>query len=140
MGLPWSCNNTLYMDAHAGLWKVEDFLYRAAIATMEHRDALHVLCLQQMNLASEYLPWTCAGAVHNTLYLDAHPGLWKVEDFLYRAAIALPRSIEMLCTCYTCNQCTWPLIIIHGPPLELYKPLSAWTHMLVSGKLRTFSI
>jgi hypothetical protein len=65
---------------------------------------LHMLFLQPMNLASEYHPWTCAGAVDNTLYLYAHAGLWKVEDFLYRAAIAVPRSIEMLCTCYTCNQ------------------------------------
>jgi hypothetical protein len=55
-------------------------------------------------LASEYHPWTCAGGVHNTLYLYAHAGLWKVEDSLYMAAIAVPRSIEMLCTCYTCNQ------------------------------------
>jgi hypothetical protein len=57
-----------------------------------------------MNLASEYLPWACAGAVDNTLYLYAHAGLWKVEDFLYMAAIATSRSIEMLRTCYTCNQ------------------------------------
>jgi hypothetical protein len=44
-------------------------------------------------------PWRClwasAGAVDNTLYLYAHAGLWKVEDFLYRAAIATTRSIEM---------------------------------------------
>jgi hypothetical protein len=57
-----------------------------------------------MNLASEYHPWVSDGAVDNTLYSYAHAGLWKVEDFLYRAAIAGPRSIEMLCTCYTCNQ------------------------------------
>jgi hypothetical protein len=48
-----------------------------------------------MNLASEYHPWTSAGAVDNTLYLYAHAGLWKVEDFLYRAAIAVPSSIEI---------------------------------------------
>jgi hypothetical protein len=57
-----------------------------------------------MNLASEYHPWACVGAVDNTLYMDAHAGLWKVEDFLYMAGIDTPRSIEMLCTCYTCNQ------------------------------------
>jgi hypothetical protein len=57
-----------------------------------------------MNLASEYHPWASPGAVDNTLYMDAHAGLWKVEDFLYMAAIAMPRSIEMLCTCYNCNQ------------------------------------
>jgi hypothetical protein len=57
-----------------------------------------------MNLASEYHPCFCVGAVDNTLYLYAHAGLWKVEDFLYRAMIATPRSIELLCTCYTCNQ------------------------------------
>jgi hypothetical protein len=57
-----------------------------------------------MNLAYEYHPWACVGAVDNTLYMDAHAGLWKVEDFLYMAAIAVPRSIEMLFTCYTCNQ------------------------------------
>jgi hypothetical protein len=45
-----------------------------------------------MKLAFEYHPWTCAGAVDNTLYLDAHAGLWKVEDFLYRAAIATRRT------------------------------------------------
>jgi hypothetical protein len=72
-----------------------------------------------MNLASEYHPWASAGAVDNTLYMDAHAGLWEAEDFLYRAAIATQRSIEMLCTCYTCNQGAWPLNIIHGPPLEL---------------------
>jgi hypothetical protein len=68
------------LDAHAGLWKVEDFLYKAAIAVPRN---IEMLC-------------TCAGAVDNTLYLDAHAGLWKVEDFLYRAAIAVPRNIEML--------------------------------------------
>jgi hypothetical protein len=57
-----------------------------------------------MNLASEYHPKACAEAVDNTLYMDAHAGLWKVEDFLYRAAIAVPSSIEMLCTCYSCHQ------------------------------------
>jgi hypothetical protein len=57
-----------------------------------------------MNLASEYHPWASPGAVDYNLYFYAHAGLWKVEDFLYRAAIATPRSIEMLCTCYTCNQ------------------------------------
>jgi hypothetical protein len=57
-----------------------------------------------MNLASEYNPWVYPGAVDNALYMDAHAGLWKVEDFLYRAAIATPRSKEMLCTCYTCNK------------------------------------
>jgi hypothetical protein len=31
-----------------------------------------------------------------TFYLYAHAGLWKVEDFLYTAAIAVPRSIEMI--------------------------------------------
>jgi hypothetical protein len=72
-----------------------------------------------MKLASEYHPWACAGALDNTLYLDAHAGLWKVEDFLYRASIATPRNIEMLCTCYTCNQGTWPLNVIHRPSLEL---------------------
>jgi hypothetical protein len=72
-----------------------------------------------MNLAYEYHPWVCVGAVDNTLYMDAHAGLWKVEDFLYMAAIAVPRSIEMLCMCYTCNQGTWPLNIIHGSVLEL---------------------
>jgi hypothetical protein len=59
-----------------------------------------MLYLQPRNLASEYHTWACAGAVDNTLYLDAHAGLWKVEDFLYRAAIAVPRNIEMLFTCY----------------------------------------
>jgi hypothetical protein len=72
-----------------------------------------------MNLASEYHPWGSFEAVDNTLYLDAHAGLWKVEDFLYRAAIAVPRSIEMLCTCYTCNKGTLPLNIEHGSALEL---------------------
>jgi hypothetical protein len=72
-----------------------------------------------MKLASEYHPWACAGAVDNTLDLDAHAGLWKVEDFLNRAAIAVPRNIEMLCMCYACNQGTWPLNVIYGPPLEL---------------------
>jgi hypothetical protein len=57
-----------------------------------------------MNLASEYHPRAYPGALDNTLYLYAHAGLWKVEDFLYMAAIAIPRGIEMLCTCYTCNQ------------------------------------
>jgi hypothetical protein len=57
-----------------------------------------------MNLASEYHPLECAGAADNTLYMDAHAGLWKVEDFLFRAAIAVPRSLEMLCACYSCNQ------------------------------------
>jgi hypothetical protein len=28
-------------------------------------------------------------------------------------------TLQMLCTCYTCNQGTWPLNIIHGPALEL---------------------
>jgi hypothetical protein len=49
-----------------------------------------------MNLASDYHSWASPGAVDNTLCLDTHAGLWKVEDFLYMAAIALPRSIEML--------------------------------------------
>jgi hypothetical protein len=57
-----------------------------------------------MNLASEYHPWACVGAVDNALYLYAHAGLWIVEDFLNTAAIATPMSIEMRCTCYTCNQ------------------------------------
>jgi hypothetical protein len=57
-----------------------------------------------MKLASEYHPWVSTGIVDNTLYLYAHAGVWKDEDFLYRAAIAVPRNIEMLCTCYTCNQ------------------------------------
>jgi hypothetical protein len=57
-----------------------------------------------MNLASDKHPWACVGAVDNTLYMDAHAVLWKVDDFLYRAAIATPRSIEMLCTCYSCTQ------------------------------------
>jgi hypothetical protein len=78
-----------------------------------------MLYLQPRNLASEYHPWTSLGAVDITLYLDTHDGLWKVEDFLYRAAIAVPRNIELLCTCYTCNQGTWPLNVIHGLPLEL---------------------
>jgi hypothetical protein len=72
-----------------------------------------------MNLSSENHPWASPGAVDNKLYMDAHAGLWKVEDFLYREALVVPRSIEMLCTCYTCNQGTWPLNIIHGPALEL---------------------
>jgi hypothetical protein len=46
------CNNTLYMDAHAGLWKIEDFLYRAAIATPRS------------------IPWGYPGAVDNALYMD----------------------------------------------------------------------
>jgi hypothetical protein len=70
----------------------------------EHRDALHVLYLQPRNLASESNPRASPGAEDNTLHLDAHAGLWKVEDFLYRAAIAVPRNKEMLCTYYTCNQ------------------------------------
>jgi hypothetical protein len=78
-----------------------------------------MLYLQPRNLASEYQTWASPGAVDNTLYLDAHAGLWKVEDFLYRAANAVPRSIDMLCTCYTCNQGTWPLNVIHGLLLEL---------------------
>jgi hypothetical protein len=57
-----------------------------------------------MNLASEYQPWVSTGAVDNALYMYAQAGLWKDEDFLYRAVIAVPRNIEMLCTCYTCNQ------------------------------------
>jgi hypothetical protein len=57
---------------------------------------LHGLYLQPRNLASESHPWAFVGAVDNTLYMDAHAGLWKVEDFLYRAAIAVPRNIEML--------------------------------------------
>jgi hypothetical protein len=57
-----------------------------------------MIYLQPMNLASEYHPWASSGAVDNTLNLDAHAGLWKVEDFLYRAALVMPRSIEMLCT------------------------------------------
>jgi hypothetical protein len=48
-----------------------------------------------MKLASEYHPLVSTGAVDNALYLYAHAGLWKDEDFLYTA---------MLCTCYTCNQ------------------------------------
>jgi hypothetical protein len=86
-----------------------------------------MLYLQPMNLASVYHPWASAGAVGNTLYLYAHADLWKVEDFRYRAVIAVPVSIviavpvsiEILCTCYTCNQGTWPLNIIHRPPLKL---------------------
>jgi hypothetical protein len=47
----------------------------------------------------------CAGVTINLGQREyAHAGLWKVEDFLYMAAIAVPRSIDMLCTCYTCNQ------------------------------------
>jgi hypothetical protein len=103
------------------------------------RDALHMLYLQPMNLASDYHPWASLGAVDNTLSLYAHAGLWKVEDFLYRAAIATTRSIEMLCTCYTSNQGTWPLNIIHRHPLELYSTHFTCMLMLVSGKLRTFS-
>jgi hypothetical protein len=57
-----------------------------------------------MNLASEYHPWVSSGAVDNALYLYAHADLWKVEDFLFKAAIATSTSIEMLCTCYLCNQ------------------------------------
>jgi hypothetical protein len=57
-----------------------------------------------MNLASEYQPWVSTGAVDNALYLYAHAGLWKVDDFLNTAAIATPMSKEMLCTCYTGNQ------------------------------------
>jgi hypothetical protein len=123
--------------AHAGLWKVEK---GSDCCAKEHRDALHMLYLQPMNLAYDYHPWGFPGAVDNTLFLDAHAGLWKVEDFLYRAEIAVPRSIEMLCTCVTCNQGTWPLIIIHGVLLELSTTLLTWMLMLVSGKLRTFSI
>jgi hypothetical protein len=50
-----------------------------------------------MNLASEFHPWVSTGAVYNA-------GLWKVEDFFNTAAIATPMRIEVLCTCYTCNQ------------------------------------
>jgi hypothetical protein len=57
-----------------------------------------------MNLASEYHPWVSSGAVDNALYLYAHADLRKVEDFLFKAAIATSTSIEMLCTCYLCNQ------------------------------------
>jgi hypothetical protein len=84
--------------------KLRTFSMGSACHAKEHRDALHLLYLQPMNFASDYHPWASSGAVDNTLYMDAHAGLWKVEDFLYMAAIATPRSIEMLCTCYTCNQ------------------------------------
>jgi hypothetical protein len=55
-----------------------------------------MLYLQPRNLASEYHPWASPGAVNNIFLLDAHAGLWKVEDFLYRAAIAMTRNREML--------------------------------------------
>jgi hypothetical protein len=98
-------DNALYLYAHAGLWKVDDIFNMAAIATpIKHRDALHVLFLQPMNLASEYHPWASTGAVDNAHFLHAHACLWKVEDFLNTAAIATPMSIEMLYRCYTCNQ------------------------------------
>jgi hypothetical protein len=93
-----------------------------------------------MKLASEYHPWVSLGAVDITFFMETHAGLWKVEDFLYRAAIAVPRSVDMLCTCYTCNQGTCPLNVIHAPPLELQTIFFNWMLMLVSKKLRTFSI
>jgi hypothetical protein len=40
-----------------------------------------------MSLAYDYHPWVFTGAVDNALYLYAHAGLWKDEDFLNTAML-----------------------------------------------------